>query len=167
MVHAISQDLDELGFVEGREYLYGPRQSGRTTRMLKAALAQLYFMDPGDEIWVVVTSWDHARKMCVQVGNAISAEAGWAREKPMGPYHNQKCIEGFRNSPNGYSMNRYFLTFNDDKHIHFCAIEDLEHQLRGRRLSYSTCIFFDHTCYEFGAIQDANFDLFALLQDIA
>lgn len=167
MVHAISQDLDELGFIEGREYLYGPRNSGRTTRLLKAALAQLYFMDPGDEIWVISPTWENAKRMCERVANGLAAESGCDREKFLGKYHNQKCIEGFRNSPDGHSMNRYFLSFNDDKHIHFCAIEGLEHQLRGRRLSYSPCIFFDHICYEYGAIQDADFDLFALLHGMA
>ena len=164
MVKAISQDLDELGFVKGEEYIAGPRNSGRTTRMLKDALHQLDFMDPGDEIWIVTVNWRTAKHLIEFVGNELAKEMGFEQEKFLGPCQNAKTIEGFQNSPDGRNINRYFLTFETDKHIHFTTVEELERTLRGRRLTYSPCIFFEHICYEFGAIQEAEYDLYALLQ---
>lgn len=167
VVQAISQDLDDLGFVVGEEFIEGPRNSGRTWRLLREALHQLDIMDPGDEIWVVAHNWEHAKRLCERVGNHLAEEMGFKQEKFLGPNHNRKTIQGFQSSPTGLSQNRYFLTFKKDKHIHFCSVDGLHHQMLGRRLTYSPCIFFEHTCYEFGAIQDAEFDLFALLQGLA
>ena len=155
MVTAISQDLDELGFVEGREYLYGPRNSGRTTRLLRDALHQLDFMDPGDEIWIVTTNWENAKHLCEYVANRLALEMAFKREPMDDPRHQQKIIEGFQNSPDGRCIDRYFLTFKGGRHIHFTTVNELDRTLRGRRLTYSPCIFFDHICYEFGAIQNA------------
>lgn len=155
IVQAISQDLDELGFVEGKDYIAGGRNSGRTTRMLKDAMLQIPWMDPGDEIFVVASSWRHAKLLCEHV--ATMAEGlGLEREK-WGPNEHSKTIEG---------NNRYFLTFYDNKHIHFVSIEALPHTLLGRRLTHDPAFFFDHVCYEFGFIQDASYDLYALLNSI-
>ena len=158
---AISQDLDDLGFVIGKEFICGPRQSGRTTRLLEEALHQLDFMDPGDEIWVVARRWEEAKRLCKHVGNHLAEEMGFEREEFLGPYHNAKT----KSSVLGHGPAcRYFLTFKKDKHIHFCTVHDLPAQMRGRRLTYSPCIFIEHICYEFGDIQNAEFDLFAILQ---
>ncbi len=161
MVTAISQDLDELGFVVGREFINGPRCSGRTTKLAKEALHQLDFMDPGDEIWVLSPRWADAKRLCEHVGNYMAEEMGYEQEEFLGPYHNEKT----KSSVLGQGPTcRYFLTFKKDKHIHFCTVNDLPAQMRGRRLTYSPCIFIEHICYEFGDIQNADFDLFAVLQ---
>ena len=161
---AISQDLDDLGFVVGKEFIHGPRMSGRTTKLLKEALHQLDFMDPGDEIWVLTRRCEDAKRLCEYVANKLALEMGYKREPLGGECHTKKCIEGFQKSPDGYSVNRYFLTFKEDKHIHFCSVDELPHQLTGRRLTYSPCIFIEHVCYEFGAIQESPHDLYDVLQ---
>lgn len=166
MVQAISHDLDELGFVEGKDYIAGPRNSGRTTRMLRDALLQIPWMDPGDEIFVVGRNWEHAKRLCEYVANTLADEMGIDREKFLGANQNQKNIEGWLVSPDGRNTNRYFLTFKDNKHIHFCSIEDLPHTLIGRRLTHDPAFFFDHICYEFGFIENASYDLYALLSSI-
>ncbi len=160
---AISQDLDDLGFVIGEEFIYGPRQSGRTTKLLKEALHQLDFMDPGDEIWVIARRWEEAKRLCEHVGNHLAEEMGFEREDFLGPYHSRKT----KASVLGLGPScRYFLTFKEDKHIHFCTVDDLPQQLRGRRLTYSPCIFIEHICYEFGAIQNSEHDLYNALQSV-
>lgn len=166
MVQAISQDLDDLGFVEGKDYIAGPRNSGRTTRLLKDALLQIPWMDPGDEIFVVAHTWEYAKRLSERVGNELADEMGIEQEKFLGDNQNQKNLEGWRSSPDGYNQNRYFLTFKNNKHIHFVSIEALEHALIGRRLTHDPAFFFDHVCYEFGFIQNASYDLFALLNNI-
>jgi len=124
-------------------------------------------MDPGDEIWIVTDRMSNAKRLCEHVGNKLAQEMGFEREKFLGDKHNLKTLDGWQKGPNGQNLYRYFLTFKDDKHIHFCTVNDLPVQLRGRRLSYSPSIFFEHICYEFGAIQDADFDLYAVLNDTA
>ena len=166
MVQAISQDLDDLGFIEGKDYIAGARGSGRTTRMLKDALLQIPWMDPGDEIFVVAHTWEYAKKLAELVGNELAKEMGIEREKFLGSNANQKTIEGWKSSPDGFNQNRYFLTFKENKHIHFVAIHALEHTLIGRRLTHDPAIFIDHYCYEFGYVQNADYDLYALLNSI-
>ncbi len=159
---AISQDLDDLGFVVGKEFIYGPRCSGRTTKLLEEALHQLDFMDPGDEIWILSPRMQDAKMLCEHVGNHMAEEMGFEREDFMGPYHNAKT----KASVLGLGPAcRYFLTFKEDKHIHFCTIDALPKQLIGRRLTYSPCIFIDHICYEFGTIQESPHDLYDALQN--
>ena len=165
MVQAISHDLDELGFVEGKDYIAGPRNSGRTTRMLKDALLQIPWMDPGDEIFVVASNWHMAKRHCEYVANTLAEEMGIERED-FGINSHQKNLEGWRASPTGLNTNRYFLTFKTNKHIHFASVEALEHTLLGRRLTHDPAFFFDHMCYEYGFIQNASYDLYALLSSI-
>lgn len=161
MVTEISQDLDDLGFIEGKDFIAGGRNSGRTIRMLKAALHQLDFMEPGEEIWVVTDRIERAKRLAEQVGNHLADEMGFEQEGLLGPNHDRKIRASMRK---GTQDCRYFLTFKDDKHIHFCSVDTLHHQLLGKRLTHNPSIFFEHICYEFGAIQNASYDLYALLQ---
>ncbi len=125
---------------------------------------QLDFMDPGDEIWIVTCRIQEAKHLCEHVGNYLAEEMGFKQEDFLGPYHNAKA----KASVLGQGPTcRYFLTFKKDKHIHFCTVDTLPEQLRGRRLTYSPCIFFEHLCYEFGVIEDSQHDLYSLLQDVA
>lgn len=166
VVTAISHDLDQLGFVVGKEFIHGPRCSGRTTRLLREALHQLDFMDPGDEIWVITDRWSNAKRLCEHVNNKLAPEMGFKGEKFLGDNHNQKALHGWQKSEDGLNLYRYFLTFDGDRHIHFCTVDNLPRQLTGRRLTYSPSIFFEHICYEFGAIENAEFDLYATLQAV-
>ncbi len=158
---AISQDLDDLGFVVGKEFIYGPRCSGRTTKLLREALHQLDFMDPGDDIWIITCRKQEAKHLCEHVGNYLAEEMGFKREHLLGPQNIQAPRIG--QGP----VCRYLLTFEKDKNIHFCTVDELPAQLRGRRLTYSPCIFFEHLCYEFGVIEDSLHDLYSILQDVA
>lgn len=166
MVQAVSQDLDDLGFVVGKEFISGGRQTGRTTRLIREALHQLDFMDPSDEIWVVTNRWEDAKRLIEYAGNLLAPEMGFEQEKLLGECHNQKLLDGWKKSPNGLNLYRYTLTFKGDKHIHFCTVDDLPRQLTGRRLSHDPSIFFDHICYEFGVIANSKYDLYATLQAI-
>jgi len=146
--------LDELGFVEGRDYIAGGRHSGRTTRMLRDALLQIPWMDSGDEIFVVAPTWSKAMGMTQFVANTLANKIGIERELSLSRH--------LVLSTNA----RYFLTFNDNKHIHFVSIEALERTLLGRRLTHDPAFFFDHTCYEFGSIQNASYDVYAFLSSL-
>ncbi len=150
--------MDELGFVEGQDYIAGGRNSGRTTRMLKDALLQIPWMDSGDEIFVVAPTWSKAMGMTQFVANTLAEEMGIERETELSSSRHLK----FSTTP----ANRYYLTFKDNKRIHFVSIEALEHTLLGRRLTHDPAFFFDHTCYEFGFIQNASYDLYALLSSL-
>ena len=165
MIQAISHDLDELGFVEGKDYIDGPRNSGRTTRMLRDALLQIPWMDPGDEIFVVASNWAHAKRLC-EYAHRLAEEMGIHREKYLSINTHEKNVEGWVASPDGRNTNRYFITFKTNKHIHFLTVEDMEHSLLGRRLSHDPAFFIDHVCYEFGFIQNASCDLYALLSNM-
>ncbi len=163
MVKAISQDLDDLGFVEGKDFIAGPRNSGRTERLLQAALAQLYFMDPGDEIWVVTHNWEHAKRLAERVANI-------AYKDRFGPKISSAAHDKMLNKrmdfKGGVHRSRYCLSFKGDRYIHFTAIGDLAHQLRGTRLTHDPAIFIDHYCYDFGFIQNADYDLYAVLSEM-
>lgn len=153
MVQAISHDLDELGFVEGKDYIEGPRESGRTTRLLRDALLQVPWMDSGDEIFVVAPTWKKAMGMTQYVANTLAIQMGIGRDtRPRQDFATNAA--------------RYFLTFKEYKHIHFVSIEALEQTLLGRRLSHDPAFFFDHECYEFGFIQNASYDVYALLSSL-
>ncbi len=128
--------------------------------MLKDALLQIPWMDPGDEIFVVASSWRHAKLLCEHVANTLALEMGIERVNQPGgvqPLVGRNIL--------GQNTNRYFLTFKDYKHIHFVSIEALPHILLGRRLTHDPAFFFDHVCYEFGFIQDASYDLYELLSN--
>lgn len=162
IVQAISRDLDDLGFVIGKEFILGPRNSGRTILLLREALHQLDFMDPGDEIWVVAHSWEHAKELCEFAANTLIKEMGFVRDlKDNFPLH---LVERWGGTPNRV---RYHLSFGEDKIIHFAALESLPLQLMGVHLKHNPAIFIDHVCYEFGSIQNADFDLYAVLQGVS
>lgn len=157
--------FDGLTVVRGGDWVKAPRMSGRTTNMIQDALHQIDFLEKGDEVWIVFTRWETAKRMCEWVGNSLAKELGFERNPPD---YNSPMVKEERVVEQRWSgvpnRVRYYLMIEGIPY-HFVSIESLELQLLGIRFRTGPCVYFDHTCYEFHTTQ-MN-DLYPLLRDVS